>query len=321
MKFRTEQQKEADDFPRQNPGIGTRFLISLVGLFALWFFGGCGVKRTVSVPVSSKILQAKTATLDELSSLLNSYDRKLEALSASNLKINFTSGKAESGKLQEYRSAPGYILVKRPNLLRLNIQNPVTKTSIAELSSLGDEFSIWYPRENKFFIGRNSTKEFDLEGGQSSPVFTARPIHILEAIFPYRVAMEDPKLRIAMEEDRDATAKYYALSLFETVGEKRLQPVRRIWLERSMLAVVRQQTYAQDGSIASIITYSNLTSFAGFLLPLSIRIERPADGYSLDMQFKSWRVNADIPATAFVMSPPPASHKIYLKEKLRSENP
>src|SRR5213080_996353 len=113
---------------------------------------GCGVKRSVRVPVSQKVLEAKSATLDELLSLISSYDAKLTTLSSSSLKVSFTSGKVESGKLQEYRSAPGYVLLKRPDALRLNIQNPLTKTTIVELASQGDDFFLWYPRENKFFV-------------------------------------------------------------------------------------------------------------------------------------------------------------------------
>src|SRR5947208_15884184 len=66
---------------------------------------GCGVKRSVKVPVSQKVLEAKSATLDELLALIDSYDTKLVTLSSSSLKISFTSGKVDSGKLQEYRSA------------------------------------------------------------------------------------------------------------------------------------------------------------------------------------------------------------------------
>src|SRR5207247_3018549 len=136
-------------------GFGMKLLVSTVVLLSFGFLEACAVKKTVSVPVSPKILAAKTATLDDLLTLLDSYGRKIETLSSSNLKISFTSGKIDSGKLQEYKSAPGYILLKRPDSLRLNIQNPITKTTIAELSSQGDDFSIWYPRENKYFVGRN----------------------------------------------------------------------------------------------------------------------------------------------------------------------
>jgi outer membrane lipoprotein-sorting protein len=275
----------------------------------------CSVKRTVTVSVPPKVLQAKTATFDEILALLKKYSDKLSALSSTTLRVSFTSGRIESGKLQEYRSAPGYVLLKTPDSLRLNIQNPLTKTSIVELASTGDEFSIWYPRDNKYFVGHNSAKELVVEGAGSSPVFAARPAHIYEAIIPQRIALDNARIRVSMEEDQDATSKYYALSIFEDAGQKRLRPLRRLWIERSELVVVKQQTFENDGRIASIIHYSSHTPVDGLLLPLSIHIERPSDGYVLDMQFKSWRVNPDMPPTAFVLSPPPGAQRVVLKEK------
>jgi outer membrane lipoprotein-sorting protein len=79
--------------------------------------------------------------------------------------------------------------------------------------------------------------------------------------------------------------------------------------------VVKQQTFETDGRIASKIQYSGHTLVDGLLLPLSIHIERPSDGYVLDMQFKSWRVNPDMPATAFVLSPPQGAQRVVLKER------
>src|SRR5262245_7492916 len=276
---------------------------------------GCSVKRTVEGSRPAKVLNAQTATFDELLALRKTYSDKLSALSSTSLRVSFTSGKVESGKLQEYRSAPGYVLLKRPDSLRLNIQNPLTKTSIIELASSGDEFGLWYPRDNKYFVGRNSAHEFVVEGSENSPVFSARPAHIYEAIIPQRLELDNPRVRVSMQEDQDATAKYYLLSIFEDLGQKRLRSLRRLWIERSELMVVKQQTFAEDGSIASLIQYSNFTPIEGLLLPLSIRIERPSDGYVLDMQFKSWRVNPEIPAAAFVLSPPAGAQRVVLKEK------
>jgi len=143
--------------------------------------GGCGVKRTVKVSVPRKILAAKSATLDEIAAMLAANASKVDSLSSTAVRLTFASGKLDSGNVQQYRSAPGYILIERPDRIRLNIQNPLTRTAILELASVGDEFSIWYPRENKFFTGRNSARSFDLEGGEN-PAFSARPIHIYEAI-------------------------------------------------------------------------------------------------------------------------------------------
>jgi outer membrane lipoprotein-sorting protein len=277
---------------------------------------GC-VKRTVNVPVSARVREAKTATLEGLLSQLDRYTKQVVSLSSSSVRVTFTSGRLDSGQLQEYRSAPAYILLKRPDMIRLNVQNPLTKTTIVELESRGEEFHVWYPRENKFFTGRNDVREFEVEG---QPGFTARPIHLFEAILPRSVAPGASDERIAMAEEQDASAKYYVLSLYHETGGPRIIPVRRLWIDRSNLAVARMETFSEDGAKTSIIDYSGFVETEGLILPLSVRIERPVDKYMLSMQFKAWRVNPDLPDTAFVLMPPEGAQRVILKERGRSQN-
>jgi outer membrane lipoprotein-sorting protein len=294
---------------RSTAGLAILFLLGATALT------GCSVKRTVKVEVPQKVLEAKTASLDELVALAGNYSEKLRTLSSTSLKISYVSGKLDSGTLQQYRSAPGYVLLKSPDALRLNIQNPLTKTAIAELASRGDDFALWFPRDNKYFVGRNSSRELELESGQNAATFTARPFHIYEAIIPRSIPISNPQMKISLEEDRDTTAKYYVVSVFRESGPHRLRVLRRIWFERSALAVVRQKTFEEDGSVSSIITYSNLAPVEGLLMPLLIRLERPGDGYSLDMEFKNWRANSEIPDTSFTLAKPPAAQVVQLKEK------
>ncbi len=285
-------------------------------LCSLLFLGvtSC-VKRTVTVPISPKVREAKTATLDDLLRLLEGYAEGIRALTSTSMRVTFSSGRLDSGRLEEYRSAPGYVLLRRPDSIRVNIQNPVTKTTILELLSRGNDFSIWYPRENKFFTGSNSAREFEVEG---QPGFSARPLQLFEAILPQCAPVASADTRIAFEEDRDSTTKYYVLSFYRDTGALRLESVRRLWIDRSNLAVARVETFTTEGARASIIRYSNIVETKGFQLPLSIKMERPIDGYLLEMQFRDWRVNPDLPEAAFVLNAPEGSERIRLKEKGRS---
>ena len=278
---------------------------------------GCSVKHTVKVPVTAKIREAKTSSLDQLLEQYNRQQSLIATLSSAALKISYTTGKIDAGSLQEYRSAPGYILLKRPDSFRLNIQNPVTKGTIAELASTGDDFSIWYPRDNKFFVGRNSFKELEVEGSTGSPAFSARPIHIFEAILPAALPRDDPDLRVSFEEERDATAKYYVISLFRETGKTQLRILRKLWFERSDLVLVKQATYTEAGAVSSLVFYSNLIPLEGMLFPHSIRLDRPEDGYTLSMEIRVWRMNPELQKDAFVLARPQSSQLVQLREKVR----
>ena len=86
-----------------------------------------------------------------------------------------------------------------------------------------------------------------------------------------------------------------------------------------MLVITRQETYDDTGRIISDITYSHLTAVGGFLLPLNIKIERPIDDYSLDLQIRDWRVNPDLPPNAFEFTAPEGARRVELKEKGKGE--
>ncbi len=202
----------------------------------------------------------------------------------------------------------------------MNIQAPLAKTTILELSSKGDQFEIWSPRDNKLYIGRNSAREFDLEDKEKGPGFTARPKHILEAILPTAIELQQPGDRIMRTEEQDANAKYYVLTLVRETDGQEVRALRRQWIERSRMVIVKEETFTDEGQIDGIVSYDDFSEFDGVTLPLSIHIDRPLDGYRLDIQIGNWRVNPDLPEDAFTLKPPPAAERIILKEKARSSH-
>jgi hypothetical protein len=282
---------------------------------------GCIVRQKIKVAVPPKILNAKSASFDQLLDMARRQSTQVESLLCSSLKVTLKSGRLENGVLQSYPSAPGYLLLKRPDIMRMSIQYPVTKTAIADMLSVGDDFEIWVPKSNKFFVGKNSMKEFEAEGNSGIAEIPLRPVHILDALLPPSITPTAPGERVALEEDQDATAKYYIISVYRDAGDSRLLPMRKLWIERSDLALVRQQVFEDQGRLKGIIQYSNLTTVEGVLLPMSISIDRPSDGYSLDLECKNWKLNPNFDDNAFILPQPEGALRIQLKEKGGSDKP
>jgi hypothetical protein len=276
---------------------------------------GCVVKRTIKTRVPDKILQAKTATLEELLQLIQSYT-KIQCLSSS-LDVTYYSGKKESGVIQEIRKQPGYILLRRPDSVQLVVQNFVTKTKELDLLSIDDTLSLWIRRGNKLYLGKNSARELIAEDSADGGEFTipVRGAHIFEAIFPQSIKIDEPGMRYSKEEAGDSEAKYYVLGFYREGSNQRIHTTRRLWIERSSLTIARQQVYLDDGQLVSDITYSKTGLIDGYSLPLNMHIDRPLDGYALDLEFKSWRINPDLADNAFVLMPPEGAQIIHLKEK------
>lgn len=276
---------------------------------------GCTIKKTIKIEVPQKILQAKTAGFKELLDMLQRYDR-IHSLSSS-LEVTYFSGKKESGVIQQIKKQPGYILLRRPNSTRLVVRNFVTGTSELEVLSVEDDLSIYYRRENALYVGKNSAKDLIAENGGNSSGFTVpiRGGHIYEAIIPQSLQIGAPGFLHSMEEATDPGAKYYVLNVYKEGATKRIHTVRKIWIERSSLSVARQQVYLDEGQMVSDIVYSDETEVDGLKLPLRIHLDRPMDGYALDLEFKSWRIDPDLPDNAFSLKLPEGVQVIHLIEK------
>jgi outer membrane lipoprotein-sorting protein len=294
-----------------------RRLIPLLAclVLLLFAFSGCRIRRTINIEVSQRILQAKTAGFEDLLGMLQSYDR-IHSLSSS-LDVTYSYGKKESGVIHEIRKQPGYILLKRPDSTRLVVQNFVTGTRELEVLSAGDDLSIYYRPENALYVGRNSAKNLMLEntGNPDNFKIPIRGGHIYEAIFPQSIQMDAPGFLYSMEEEADTGAKYYVLNVYKEGAAKRIHTIRKLWIERSSMAISRQQVYLDDGQVVSDIAYSDEMDVDGFKLPLHIHIDRPLDGYALNLEFKGWRIDPDLQDNAFSLKLPEGVQIIHLIEK------
>ena len=102
-------------------GNGRRNLILaflILAMLALSGSLGCGIKKQTKVAVPQKILQAKTATLDELLEIVNNYD-SITDLTCSSIRVTLTLGKLESELIEKYKRIGGYLLLRRPDSVRL----------------------------------------------------------------------------------------------------------------------------------------------------------------------------------------------------------
>lgn len=265
---------------------------------------GCTHKTTIKIPKA--ILHAKDASLEELLDIVNQYD-EINTLIAGNLKADYTSEKTEGDliELKDYPRAPGFILLKRPDSIFFVIMAPVAKTRILSLASVGDEFRVYYKRKDTFYIGSNSAKELVSEDLDENLEIPIRATHILDAIFPKTIPLHDSKILYTKIEKEDEHSKYYVLEVFRNDPSRRIHKLREFWIERSGLTLFRQRVYDDEGRgrIVGNILYSDVAQYEKYTMPRKIRIERPLDGYNLDLEFKDWKINPVIKDEKFDLQP------------------
>ena len=204
-------------------------------------------------------------------------------------------------------------------LVHLVLRIPLIQSTMFNVVSVGDDFSVWYPSENKLYEGKNSARELIIDDSLGTKDFTAIPIrgpHIFEAIFPQNIVLDAPGSWVDVEELTDEQTSYYVLSVLKEGQRPRIHTIRKIWIERAGMTIARQQIFEEDQAVSDI-SYSYEARKEGFSLPVRIKIVRPVDKYTLDLTFAGWKINPDLPDDAFKLPTtlPPDVQVIHLKDK------
>ena len=69
--------------------------------------------------------------------------------------IDTSVGGESKGKVTDYQEISGYILVRRPNMMRMIGLFPMVRNKAFDMVSDGNEFKLWIPVKNKFYVGHN----------------------------------------------------------------------------------------------------------------------------------------------------------------------
>src|SRR5690349_8631534 len=138
--------------------------------------GGCLFRshKVERVRVSSAILQE--ATTQQLVARINDEAAQVRAMNAT-VDISASVGGAKKGKVTDYTDVRGYILVRKPSMLRMIGLFPVVRNRAFDMVSDGNQFKLSIPAKNKFIVGRNDVTYPSQQGLESM-----RPQYIMDAL-------------------------------------------------------------------------------------------------------------------------------------------
>lgn len=280
------------------------------------------VSKQVQVPTAVPLL--REATVAELIERVNERQR-IQTLTAQ-VDLQFeTLEKAEKGEARRFRKADGRLLLARPALIRLQIQLPLLKTSLAEMASDGERFQLLVnPSEYRAFIEGSTRGDYSREAQEldshpelkkAGPLINIRPQHVTEAFLfePIREAPESRTLAVMhesreIEDDRRPGAKrgqrvlrsYYVLQVIEH-GELHY----RYWFDGGAreLPLTRKQVFGPGGRLVADLSFAQ---YGPENVPTVVRLERPQEAYSLTLTLSpgSIVVNRELLATVFSVKIP-----------------
>jgi outer membrane lipoprotein-sorting protein len=288
-----------------------RSLVSIAVATAILAAMGCAVRRTTKIAPPELSAPPVEASLDDLVARVNALDSGVQTLTAT---VDFqpTAGSVYSGVIKEYQDVKGFILVKKPAMIRVIGQAPVIRTNIFDMVSDGETFRLSIPPKHKFIVGPTA-----LTRPSKNALENMRPQHILDAMLVPPI--DTTKDRISDEEAEENSHRYYVLTVFQPGDGAELFPLRKVWFDRSNLDVARMQTYGPKGRYTEEVQYSSYKDFQGTRYPAQIQITRPVEDYRLAITIQKATFNQEITPDKFELKKPESSELVELSSVARPE--
>ena len=259
-----------------------RRLASLPVLTASLLLSGCSyflpTKRHLPVPITPPNVQALSP--DDLVKQINTRWETLNNLTAT-VEISATQTKSSEGSETDFPSCRGYILMQKPNSLR--VFGTYFGVRIFDMASDGNNFTLFVPHNETEYKGTSTVSE-----KSPNPLLNLRPGFFLDSIV---VRGLDPDEEYMVSSDTetvpDAANKHlylepeYILSVMRHKKGQENVPVRTVTFHRDDMLPYDQYIYNQDGVPETQIFYSNYQIYTAGKYPSKIVIKRPQEGIQL----------------------------------------
>ncbi len=292
---------------RPRSRLSSALLVALV-VFPL---GGCLFRtRKVDRQVSNAPL--KNATQQGLIEYLNSQAAKIQSMQAT-VDINTSVGDQKNGRVTDYQEIRGYVLARKPAMLRMKGLLPVVRNTAFDMVSDGLTFKVWIPPKNKFVMGTNSEGGFQpekrLENLRPQAIYDAL---LLREIGPDEIAVLENGYETVLDAKKHRVDQPdYELAVIRK-GPNGWYLSRKISFSRTDLRPHRQLIYDQRGNVVTDAKYDKYTEYDGIEFPSTIEIERPQEDYDITLSIVKLELNKPLKDEQFALEQPPGAEVVHL---------
>jgi outer membrane lipoprotein-sorting protein len=261
----------------------------------------------------------KSASQQELIDFLNSQAAKIKSMQAT-VDIDTSVGGAQRGKVTDYKEIRGYILARKPDMLRMIGLMPIVRNRAFDMVSDGKEFKLWIPPKNKFVIGRNDVQTPNarqaLENIRPQAIYDAL---LLPEVRPDEIAVvENGYETVTDAKHHRIDQPDYELDVIRK-GQHGWYLSRKIIFSRTDLLPHRQLLYNQNGELITDATYDNYKDFAGVMFPAEIGIYRPQEEYDITLKIVKLQLNQPLSNDQFALQQPPGAEVVHLDQPQASQ--
>lgn len=285
---------------------------AVVLLFAALPLCGC-LFRSHKVEQPLTPAQLKTATLQELIEYVNTQAGRIQSMEAT-VDIDTSVGGEKKGKVTEYEEIRGYVLARKPSMLRMIGLMPIVRNRAFDMVSDGQNFKLWIPPKNRFVVGRN-----DLETpNPAQPLENLRPQHIYDALLLRHIdanneiaVLENTTRSVTDNKGHKVTRAEYDLDVIRK-GEHGWYLSRKIVFSREDLLPHGQLLYDEKGDLVTDAGYENYKDDNGINFPWRIEISRPREEYDITLNMVKLDLNHPLADDKFALEEPPGVQVLHL---------
>lgn len=289
-----------------SPIKSTRFALSACGLALPLLLAGCSLfptTRHLPVPKAPPLVQ--TATPKELVAQLDDHWGALHNLTAT-VEIQATELKTSEGVEKDFPSARGYIVISKPQLLR--VAGTYFGVTIFDMASNGNQFTLVIPSKNTAIEGSNTVTQ-----KVANPLENLRPDFFFDAIV-VRGLDPDESYMVSADTDtiEDLAKKHlyiepeYVLTVMrrDPSDHDEFIPVRQVTFHRDDMRPYEQDLYDAQGTLTTVITYGTYAKYDAGMYPSRVLIKRPIEGIQLNLTVERVEENVKLPADEFEVKIP-----------------
>jgi hypothetical protein len=216
-------------------------------------------------------------------------------------------GGAIKGKVTDYTSLSGFILLRKPDEVHVLGLVPVLRTRAFELASDGKNFQLLIPPQNKLIEGPDTVSK-----PSSHALENLRPDVFFDAMIPRRIAPDELVTKTTSNVVREdpvthvqQTVPSYTLTVVrQRPHSQELIPERAIHFSRVDLLPFQVDTFDDAGVLVTETDYGPFQDFDGVNYPKTITIKRLVEEYQIMITIDKLTVNSQLTDAQFVVKIP-----------------
>jgi outer membrane lipoprotein-sorting protein len=245
--------------------------------------------------------------------LVNEVNDRYSAVNSLTATVDFqaTTGGARQGKQTDITPFHGYILLRKPAMLRVLALLPVVRTHAFDLASDGETFKLVIPPRSRAIVGTNTVTKPSANALENLRPDIFLDSVLIKSIEPERLVYLTNTSQTSRQEKKLVETPEYDLHIGEedpqaTDGLKVhvLKPMRVIRFSRLTLLPIGQDIYDADGGVETHVEYGPYRQFGTAHMPSSIVIQRPREAYQITISVQKVVVNQPLGDEQFVLKIP-----------------